>query len=312
MDDKLKITVLRGGISAEREVSLISGAAVANALRSLGHQVFESDVGPNNLAGLDQPCDVVFPVLHGVFGEDGQIQEILEQRGLPYVGCRPPAARLAMDKARTKACLAELDVPTAPWEIVGREDFTASWRVSHAVGLPCVAKPPLEGSSVGCKVCHSESELRAFLAEMLQKYPEMMLERFITGPELTIGIIDGQALPTIQIIPATTFYDYDAKYQREDTRYVFDIDLPAATLAAARDAAVATYKVLNVRHLGRVDVMVDARTNQVYVLEINTMPGFTSHSLVPKAAAKAGIAFPQLCHRLVHLALRDVPANSYR
>jgi D-alanine-D-alanine ligase len=267
--------------------------------------VFESDISPDNLTALDRPCDLVFPALHGIFGEDGQLQEVLERRGMPFVGSGSAASRLGMNKAMTKSCLLEHSVPTAPWEIVQRSEFNAQWTPNARVGLPCVIKPICEGSSVGCKICRDLGEARAHLALTLPKYGAMMAERFIDGMELTVGILDGETLPVIWIKPTTTFYDYEAKYNREDTQYVFDIPLQAEVLAAVRKAAAATHRHLGCRHLSRVDVMVENGSNAVWVLETNTMPGFTGHSLVPKAAQHAGIPFAQLCDRLARMALRD-------
>lgn len=312
MDDrKLDITLLCGGISAEREVSLMTGTQIAEALRTLGHRVWQSDISPTDLSALDRrPCDLVFPALHGVFGEDGQLQQILEQRGIPFVGSGEAASRLGMDKAATKSCLLEHNVPTANWQIVYSHKFKESWTPATGIGYPCVIKPISEGSSVGCRVCMNLDEARAHLAETLPKFGAMLVERFVDGYELTVGILDGKTLPVIWIKPAVEFYDYEAKYTREDTQYVFDIPLPQSVLDEVRSAAEATHRCIGCRHLSRIDVMVDKRTNEVFVLEINTMPGFTSHSLVPKAAKKAGIAFTELCDRLARMALRDAVVNS--
>jgi D-alanine-D-alanine ligase len=312
MDDKkLDITLLCGGISAEREVSLMTGTQIAEALRTVGHRVWQSDIAPDNLAALDRrPCDLIFPALHGTFGEDGQLQKILEQRGLPFVGSGEAASRLGMDKAATKSCLLENGVPTANWQVVYQHKYKESWTPATGIGYPCVIKPISEGSSVGCRVCLTLDQARQHLAETLPRFGAMLVERFVDGYELTVGILDGRTLPVIWIKPSTAFYDYEAKYTREDTQYVFDIPLPEAVLAEVRRAAEATHRHLGCRHLSRVDVMVEKRTGDVFVLEINTMPGFTTHSLVPKAAEHAGIPFTDLCERLARLALRDAAVNS--
>jgi D-alanine-D-alanine ligase len=309
----LNITLLAGGISAEREVSLMTGAEIEKSLRAAGHNVFVSDVGPENLVGLDhRPCDLVFPALHGKFGEDGEIQKILEQRGIPYVGSGPAASKLAIDKAGTKARLLENGIPTANWQVVYSHKFKDSWTPAAGVGYPCVIKPLTEGSSVGCKICRDAATARAHLAEYLPKYGAMLAERFIDGFELTVGILDGKTLPVIQILPDTRgeFYDYQAKYISNDTRYLFDIDLPASVLAHVSHAAELTHQYVGARHLSRVDVMVERATMEPFVLEINTLPGFTTHSLVPKAAERAGIDFVSLCDRLARMALRDAVVSS--
>lgn len=302
----LNITLLAGGISAEREVSLATGRQISEALRSLGHHVHQADISPTNLSALDhKPCDLVFPALHGVFGEDGGVQEILDARGIAYVGSGAAASRLAMDKVEAKRVLLEHQVSTPNWQIVYAHKFKDSWTPASGIGYPCVIKPIAEGSSVGCRVCQDAAEARAHLSETLPRYDAMLVERFVEGPELTVGILDGNALPVIQVRPARGFYDYQAKYLRDDTDYRFDIDLSPTVLQAVRDAALASYRVVGARHLARVDIMVDAATLEPLVLEINTMPGFTTHSLVPKAAAHAGIPFADLCQRLVRLAMRD-------
>jgi D-alanine-D-alanine ligase len=312
MDDrKLDITLLCGGISAERQVSLMTGTQIAEALRTLGHRVWQADIGPKNLEALDRrPCDLVFPALHGTFGEDGQLQAVLEQRGIPFVGSGAAASKLGMDKAATKSCLLEHGVPTPNWQVVYQHKYKDNWTPASGIGYPCVIKPVNEGSSVGCKICMTLDQARRHLVETLPQYGAMLVECFVDGPELTVGILDKQTLPIIWIKPATEFYDYQAKYTREDTQYVFDVPLPEPVLAQARRLAEESHRYIGCRHLSRVDLMVDKRTHDVFVLEINTMPGFTTHSLVPKAAVRAGIAFTELCDRLARLALRDAAVGA--
>ncbi|MEI8195558.1 MAG: D-alanine--D-alanine ligase, partial [Phycisphaerae bacterium] len=271
-----------------------------------------SDISPDDLSGLDhRPCDLVFPALHGVFGEDGQVQQILEDRGLPYVGSGPAASKMAMDKVATKSCLLEHNVPTATWQVVYAHKYKDdSWLPASGIGYPCVIKPIAEGSSVGCRICPDLATARGHLREFLPKYGSMLVEQFIDGLELTVGILDGRTLPIIQIKPATPFYDYQSKYFRDDTEYLFDIALPADVLARVKEVSEQTHRCVGARHMSRVDVIVERHTHEPYVLEINTLPGFTSHSLVPKAAAQAGIGFVELCDRLARMALRDAAVNS--
>ncbi|MGC8624391.1 MAG: D-alanine--D-alanine ligase family protein [Phycisphaerae bacterium] len=304
--EPLHITLLAGGISRERDISLASGAQIASALRRRGHTVMESDIAPDNLAALDyRPCDLVFPALHGTFGEDGQLQEILEARALAYVGSGPAASKLAMDKAAAKNVLAENCIATPNWQVVSGNKYKDSWTPRSGIGYPCVVKPISDGSSVACRICGGIQEARAHLAETLPQYGSMLVEKFIAGPELTVGILDGRTLPIIQIRPAAAFYDYQAKYQRNDTEYLFDINLPPALLEKVARMAYETYNCLGARHLARVDIMVDQTSLEPMVLELNSLPGFTSHSLVPKAAAQAGIPFDELCDRLAQMAVRD-------
>ena len=302
----LDILVLCGGISSEREVSLESGAAVAAALSRAGHRVCTSDISPSNFSALDRrPLDLVFPALHGSFGEDGQVQRLIEARCLAYVGSDPVAGEIAMDKARTKQKLLAAGIPTPAWRVAQYSAPDAWQSLSAEIGYPQVIKPVAGGSSVDCWICQNASEAIAALETSLPRNSSMLVERCVRGPEITVGIIDDEPLPLIQVRPAVRFYDYQAKYKRDDTQYLFDIDLPETCLDAARRAALQCHRIVGARHLSRVDIMIDADTLEPMVLEINTMPGFTSHSLVPKAAARAGISFEALCDRLCRLAMKD-------
>ena len=294
-----RVTVLRGGPSAEREVSLASGAAVANACRRLGHAVTEADVGPNDLSALDIPADVVFPVLHGAFGEDGQLQAILEHRGLCYVGSDSAASRLAIDKNASKQRWQDEGLPTAPWICL---DETVDIAAVDCPGPPAVLKPLCEGSSIGISFCETLDELRAEARRAISEHGKVLVEKRLLGPELTVGIVAGEALPVIEIRPALAFYNYEAKYYRDDTQYLFDADVDSSTYSLAQETAIKAFQALGCRDYGRVDFIVD-RQDGVQILEINTIPGFTDHSLLPKAAAKVGIGFDELVARLLNLAV---------
>lgn len=306
MPSPLKILVLRGGPDREREVSLQSGGQVAEALRDWGHTVYERDITPDDLTALDDAkqlgVQVVFPVLHGPWGEGGPLQAILESCGIAYVGCGEVAAQLSMDKWATKQVLQDAGLPTAEAELLERGD-------KRTLAAPCVVKAINEGSSFGLAICHDEEQADAAVASLSQDYDQLMVERYVAGKELTIGVIEDPktgeptALPPIHIVPAVAFYDYEAKYTREDTQYNFDIDLPDACLQHLTEAAVSAYRALGCRHVARIDFIVDEQLHG-HILEANTMPGFTSHSLVPKAAQQAGTTFPDLCDHLARLALR--------
>ena len=295
--EKLRVTVLAGGPSAEREISLASGSAVADALKKRGHEVFFSDVGPDNLAALDHPADVVFPVLHGTFGEDGTLQGIMELRGLCFVGSGSTASATAMDKVATKRIAMACDVPTPAFEVV-TPPATAT------ISAPLVVKPIAEGSSVGTSIVHDQARVDETVAAVAGKFGTALVEQFIQGAEITVGFLGTQALPPIRIQPAKEFYDFEAKYQDNRTEYLFETGLAPATLRHASEWSARIYKALNCRHLGRIDWMVDTQ-ERLWFLEVNTIPGFTSHSLVPKAAAKIGIAFDELVDRLVRMAMED-------
>lgn len=307
----MKVLVLRGGPDREREVSLLSGANVAGALRAAGHEVVEADIGPGALEAIDAfDGEAVFPVLHGKWGEGGPLQEILEARGVGYVGCGPEAARRCMDKAETKRRLERAHLPTPAWGLIGPGQRTP-------LEPPVVVKALDEGSSFAMAICRTSEALRDARQRLVEHDP-LLIERFIDGRELTVGVLSEnllsedadftpqrvaalRALPTLEILPAEGFYDYDAKYHRHDTRYRFDLDLPTDALDTIQRAAVRGAEALGVRDLGRVDVLVDA-DDRPWILEINTMPGFTSHSLLPRAAAEEGVDLPKLCDRLVRRA----------
>lgn len=294
---KWRVTVLRGGPSAEREVSLAGGAAVAAAIRSLGHLVTEGDIAPDNLAALDVPADIIFPVLHGQFGEDGQLQAILEGRGLAFVGSGSAASQISLDKDAAKRKWRAAGLPTAAWAIVTRGD----WSPPDALQPPWVVKPIAEGSSIGISVCDTLQSLQAALPTAVAEFGRVMVERRLEGPELTVGVLGDQPLPVIQIRPATAFYDYAAKYERNDTAYLLDPHIDPATHHAVQRLAVKAFQTLGCRDLARIDFIVDRQAGP-QLLEINTLPGFTDHSLLPKAAAHAGIPFAQLVERLLEMA----------
>lgn len=295
----LAITVLSGGPSNEREVSLKSGQAVARALETLGHQVTLSDISPEHLDALDIPADLVFVALHGEFGEDGRVQRLLEERGIRYTGSGAAASALAMDKVATKYRFVEREIPTPKFDVVTPD------HVDHVVdrwSLPVVLKPVAEGSSIDISIVRDDRALRSELQRLTGQYGRCLLEAFVEGYELTVGVLGGQALPPIEIRTRREFYDYQAKYIDDDTEYRFDIDLPPGVLAHVQEMSIRAHEALGCRHFSRVDWLVDRATHQPYALEVNTIPGFTDHSLLPKAAARAGLSFPQLCGRIIELA----------
>ncbi len=296
----LRITVLRGGPGSEREVSLKSGRAVAAALRLRGHEVFEADISPDDLSALDRPADVVFIALHGTFGEDGRIQEILEERRMTYCGSGPAASALAMDKRRTKGRCIDLDIPTPRFHIAR----PSCWRHACANWTPpVVVKPVCEGSSVDCQLIRDATAFIPAVRNLVRKYGECLIEQYIAGLELTVGVLDDQTLPPIWIRTPRGFYDYKAKYDDKNTEYHFEIPLPATALDRVRELSLKAFHALGCRDFARVDWIADAESGEPYLLEINTIPGFTDHSLLPKAAAQAGIGFDELCERIVLLAV---------
>ena len=290
------VLVLMGGPDEEHDVSINSGRAVAEALRAGGHHVQEEvieRIHASQLAACE--ADVVFPVLHGAWGEGGPLQRELDAAGCRYVGSGAVAATTAMDKDATKTLAVQLGVPTPSWELLHDGDACTT-------PCPVVVKAPREGSSIDLFICREEQERNGRIKELLTRHRSIMVEQYITGRELTVGVVHDQAMPIIEIIPATDSYDYEAKYLRDDTTYVLDPDLPDDAREACIDAALRLGAAIGCRDLWRADFMLDDRGP--WLLELNTMPGFTSHSLLPKAAAHAGRPMEQLCHDLVEHALQ--------
>jgi D-alanine-D-alanine ligase len=287
-------------------VSLVSGKAVIEGLRSMGHEVFASDVSPTDLSGLDHPADVIFPVLHGQFGESGELQEILEQRGVPFVGSGSKASRLGMDKVATKQTWERAGLPTPPYRV-----FTAADRPFPEIDYSCVVKAIASGSSIDVFLCKAPAELPASAANALEqvvtRHGQALVEKFIQGPELTIGLLEEKSLAPIRIVPKREFFDYEAKYKASDTEHRFDTGLPAALVERCRELARQANQVVGARDLARIDIMIDEQTQQPYLLEINTLPGFTPKSLLPEAAKHAGIDFGPLVDRLVKRARERGP-----
>ncbi len=292
----MRVTVLHGGPSAEREVSLVSGQAVIDALREMGHEVFGSDVAPDNLAALDCPADVIFPVLHGEFGESGELQDILERRGLPFVGSSSAASRLGMNKVHTKRAWVDAGLPTPEWLIIDRAAFTA--HRAPPLPAPCVVKAVSSGSSIDVFVCRDEASTLTAMDTLFKRHDQALIEQFIEGPELTVGLLEEKPLAPIRIVPKSEFFDFNAKYKATDTEHRFDTGLPRATVEKCKDLAARANAVVGAIDLARVDIMLDA-TNEPYLLEINTLPGFTPKSLLPEAAKHDGIEFGPLVDRLV-------------
>ncbi len=298
---KLAITVLAGGPSGEREVSQASGQAVAEALRSQGHEVHLADVSPDNLTALARQVDCVFVALHGQFGEDGQVQEILERRRLAYTGSGPDACALAMNKYLAKAKFAELGLPTPRHAVATPQtarEAMAAW------SLPVVVKPVKEGSSLNCHLVRDFGEFRPALESVLDRYGDCLVEEYIPGLEVTIGILGDQALPPIEVRTARDFYDYQAKYVDDNTQYVFDVDLPDELLGQMVQMSLEAHEGLGCRDFSRVDWRVDPVQQQPYLLEVNVIPGLTSHSLVPKAAAHVNVSMADMCQFIVDSAIK--------
>lgn len=287
-----KVAVLFGGRSAEREVSLKSGAAVLAALQRSGVDAHAFDPAKRDLHNLlDERFDRVFIALHGRYGEDGTVQGALELMGIPYTGSGVMASSIAMDKWRTKMIWQAAGLPIPDFMLINeRSDWDA---VVQRLGLPLFVKPANEGSSVGISKVKQVSELKAAYEEAAKHDKLVIAERFIGGGEYTAAILNGRALPVIKIEPANEFYDYEAKYLRDDTRYLCPCGLSAEQEAEMQALAQQGFAVIGGQGWGRVDFL-RGTDGKAYLLEVNTSPGMTDHSLVPMAAREAGISFEQL------------------
>ena len=304
-----RVAVLMGGASAEREVSLDSGRNVLDALRARGVDAHAVDGIPALFDALvGKRFDRVFNILHGNKGggEDGTLQGLLDAMGVPYTGSGVLGSALSMDKIRTKQVWLSLGLSTPGYARLPKgADVHAA---AHALGLPVIVKPSSEGSSVGVSRVFDDAGLEAAV-ELARRYPgELLMERMIVGGEYTVGILGDVALPTIRIVPAGEYYDYHAKYVAEDTQYVCPGLDDAAAEAAMRALALAAFRAAGCSGWGRVDVMRDRDGND-HLLEVNTAPGMTSHSLVPKAAREVGLSFEDLCWRVLETSLpaEDAP-----
>jgi len=298
MSEKLNIVVMLGGPSAEREVSLRTGAAAAKALRLLGHYVTELDPKDGTFV-LPDGTDVVLLALHGTYGEDGTVQQQLDKTGVPYTGCDAEASRIAFDKVLTKQRCIEAGVPTAKFLVVDSEK--TAWPMGWQP--PVVVKPVRQGSSVGLQFVDRVADWGTALREAFRYDTQVLVEEKIVGRETTVGILDGRALPIVEVRPKAGAYDYRNKYTPGCTEYFCPAPFDAETTKRIQEAALGAFDAAGGRDYARVDVMVRENGDPV-VLEVNTLPGMTETSLLPKAAAAAGLSYAELCQCMVDLALK--------
>ena len=288
-----KLAVLKGGPGSERDVSLRSGTSVATALRSVGADVTEIEVIGTELE-IPDGTELVFNLIHGTFGEDGELQVLLEERGIAYTGEGIEESRVAFDKILTKQALARAGVPTPRSEILKAGE-------TQRLPLPIVIKAPRQGSSVGVHLIHETSAIATALADCLRHGEEILVEELVQGRELTVGVLGDQVLPVVEIRPLAGFYDYTNKYTRGATEYLVPAPLTLDETASVQAVALSAVKALGLRVYSRVDVLIGQKGPTV--LEINTIPGMTETSLLPKAAAASGLDFPSLCCRIAALSL---------
>jgi D-alanine-D-alanine ligase len=330
----MRVAVLMGGMSAEREVSLASGLAVVRALRERGHHVDVIDTArgyvpeaeetellpegvhsapptktdavlpPAELGNIPElrGADVAFLALHGGIGEDGTLQAYLDLSGVPYTGSGVIGSAIAMDKDVTKRLLRDAEIPTLSWRVARAPEFAIDPdAIEEFVGYPCIVKPSRQGSSVGLEVVRDPERLEMAVRSAAEYDTEVMIESFAKGRELTIGILGDQPLPPIEIRPKKGIYDYEAKYTAGMTEYLCPAPIDEDLIAQAQAYALRAFSVLKLRGYGRIDFILVKE--QLFCLEANTLPGMTATSLLPKAAAAVGISFSELCDRIVHLAV---------
>ncbi len=309
-----KVAVLMGGLSAEREISLMSGQGVLRALLSQGVQAQAFDPAQRDMGELKRDgFERCFIALHGRFGEDGTVQGALELLGIPYTGSGVMASSMAIDKIMTKRIWRAQGLATPAWQLVDSTEATC--RALAVLGSPMIVKPSREGSTIGLSKVSDPGQCEAAYALAAQHDPEVLCEQFIGGDEVTIAVLGtgagARALPLIRIIAPQGNYDYQNKYFTDTTQYLVPAGLPVGEEEAIQALALEAYRSLNCRGWARADVMIEAQTRKPYLLEINTAPGMTGHSLVPMAARAAGLSYEQLCLSLLeHAALDHVPEST--
>ena len=308
-----KVAVLMGGRSAEREVSLMSGSGVLKALQSKGIDAHAFDPAERDLAELKRKgFKRCFIALHGRFGEDGTVQGALELLGIPYTGSGVMASAISIDKVMTKRVWLAEGIPTPKFTLLRRGEYTRERvrTVPDELGLPVIVKPAREGSSIGVTKVEGYSDMAGAVDAAAALDADVLCEEFIAGDEVTCPILGtgdfAQALPVIRIVAPEGNYDYQNKYFTDDTKYLVPCGLPEGEEKAIQDLVVKAYRVLGCRGWGRIDVMIDGVTRQPSLLEINTSPGMTGHSLVPMSARAAGISYEDLCVMLLASAALDL------
>lgn len=291
----MAVVLVMGGPGKEREVSIRSGTAVARALEACEARVTVLDVTGSEDIRLPAGTQLVYNMIHGTFGEDGQLQSFLDRMGMPYTGEGATASRMAFDKIETKAAFEKNGVPTCAWQVHLRGN-------DARFPLPCVIKAPLQGSSVGVHIVRSAEEVEPALNDCFQYGERVLVEEFFQGRELTVGVLGDEALPIVEIVPHDGFYDYEHKYTRGASEYHVPAKLDPRTTQAVQEAALAACRALGLCVYSRVDVLLSP-AGELNVLEINTIPGMTETSLLPKAAAVAGLDFSGLCEEIAGLSL---------
>ncbi len=302
-----RITLLMGGPGSEHEVSISSGEGVLEALRSAGFTAVTPLIVTSEAPEIPSDTELCYNIIHGTYGEDGGLQSYLESKGIAYTGAGSLCSRLCFDKVQTKKIMQAAQVPCPKDEVLTRAQIEAGVRPS--ITIPCVVKPPREGSSVGVHIVKTEEQLTDALVDVASYGEETLVEEFISGRELTVAILDGTVFPIVHICPRSGFYDMKNKYPSlysggAGSDYICPAELSEEETKAVQDAALQAYRALKVEVYGRVDVLL-TEDGRPYVLEINTIPGMTGSSLFPKAAAAHGISYGELCTRIAELSLQQ-------
>jgi D-alanine-D-alanine ligase len=296
---KKKIGVMMGGLSREREISLRTGKAILRALTEKGYQALAIDVSRDIAESLiKEKIDIAFIALHGRFGEDGTIQGMLELMRIPYTGSGVLASALALHKIMAKKFFLCENIPTPTYEVFQREEIEKNPPRTASLPLPLVVKPAREGSTIGVSIVRKEEELAPALKEAGKYDEEILVEEFMKGKEITVGILENIPLPIIEIAPKSGFYDYHSKYTKGETEYIIPARIPREKYLYAQEVSLKAFQVLGCSGCARVDLMTDEDGNP-FVIDVNTMPGMTETSLLPKAAGYAGISFEDLVERIL-------------
>jgi len=305
---KIRVGVLAGGASNEREISLRSGKAVYDALIREGINAIFLEI-ENDIKGVieNNKVDVAFIVLHGRSGEDGTVQRILEEKNIPYTGSGVEASALALDKIASKKIFEKYGIPIAKYAVLNKDSAlstkTLNTEGSYELGLPLIVKPQSEGSSIGLSIVREKAFLRQAIDKAFDYGPKVLLEEYIEGRELTVGILDEEPLPVIEIVTKERVYDYKAKYNDPETKYLVPAPIDDKAYAKAKGVALRAHKALGCKSFSRVDIMMDSSGN-MFVLEVNSIPGMTERSLFPKAAGAIGLNFNNLCIKLIENVLK--------
>jgi len=309
-----RIGVLAGGASNEREISLVSGKAVFSALKEIGCDVVFLDIRTED--SIEQQLkasgiDLAFIALHGRFGEDGTVQSILEDMNMPYTGSGPLASRLALDKIASKEIFSKNRIDIPAYGILNKKFFneTRLGQVLQDVGFPLVVKPQFEGSSIGISIVKNNKGIKKAIDSAFAYGDQVIVERYSKGRDITVGILDGEPLPVVEIIAQEPFYNFNAKYKSKKTQYVTPADISKSDYKAAQVKGRLAHRLLRCGFFSRVDMILDEAQKKILVLEVNSIPGLTNHSLLPKAAACAGITFNQLCFKIAESALKKAGVN---